>query len=85
VGSENKIETNLRYASVKFAVYCAMQIKNLRPPLSALSVAELRIRACDYRKMAATARPAVAHTGLLKLALRLDALADARENKPIRR
>jgi hypothetical protein len=48
-------------------------------PLGALSVAELRQRAEQYREMATAARTAVAKEGLLKLSKRFDALADRRE------
>jgi len=46
--------------------------------LAALSAAELRQRAEQYRAMAATARTAQAVDGLLKLAERFDTLAEER-------
>jgi hypothetical protein len=50
-----------------------------RPPLSSLTVQELRARAQEHRDMAVTARTLVVHDGLLKLASRFDAMADAKE------
>ena len=47
-------------------------------PLGTLSVAELRQRAEEYRRMADTARTAQVKEGLLRLAERFDALADRR-------
>jgi hypothetical protein len=51
-------------------------------PLSQRSIAMLRIEAAQYRRMAATARTASTQGSLLKLADRIDALADERELKP---
>ena len=48
-------------------------------PLSERSVAELRGQAAEYRRMAEAARQLATRSGLLKLAARLDALADERE------
>jgi hypothetical protein len=48
-------------------------------PLSQRSTAQLRAQAEQYRRMAATARMANTENSLLKLAIRLDALADQRE------
>jgi hypothetical protein len=59
-----------------------MPNNTLRRPISDLSALELRDRARDCREMAGTAGGMVAYTGLLKLAARLDALADAREETP---
>ncbi|HTI84757.1 MAG TPA: hypothetical protein VL614_30250 [Acetobacteraceae bacterium] len=50
-------------------------------PPAKRSVAQLREEAEKYRRMAATARMAVALGGLLRLADRLDALADQRERE----
>ncbi|HTW71559.1 MAG TPA: hypothetical protein VME47_16850 [Acetobacteraceae bacterium] len=50
-------------------------------PLSERSAAELRAQAVEYRRMAETARTPTALSGLLKLADRLDALADQRERE----
>jgi len=44
-------------------------------PIRSLSLVELRERAAHYRQMAATARTGNATQGLLKLALRFEALA----------
>ena len=49
-----------------------------KPPLSNLTVQELRARARRFREMGATARTLVVWEGLLKLAERFDAMADAR-------
>lgn len=49
--------------------------------LSVSSTADLRARAQEYRVMAASARTRVAHDGLLRLASRFDALADAKEER----
>jgi hypothetical protein len=50
-----------------------------RPPLSSRSSAELRARAAEYRRMAASAHTIAVAEALLKIAARYDALADARE------
>jgi len=50
-------------------------------PLSELSVAELRARAVQYRDMAATATTQEVMLALLKIAARLDAMADEKEHK----
>ena len=50
-------------------------------PLSERPVATLRMQAEQYRRMAATARTAVTQGSLLKLADRIDALADQRERE----
>jgi len=50
-------------------------------PLSQRSVAMLRIEATQYRRMAATACMASTQSSLLRLADRIDALADERELK----
>jgi hypothetical protein len=50
-------------------------------PLSERPIAELRAQAAEYRRMAVTARQTATKRGLLKLADRLDALADEREGK----
>ena len=47
--------------------------------LATLSAAELRAKAAHFRRMAGTASTEFAMTGLLKLAERLEALADRRE------
>lgn len=49
-------------------------------PLTAYSAAELRDRAAHYRQMAVTASTAEVSDGLLKLALRFDALASQRDS-----
>ncbi|MGA3398430.1 MAG: hypothetical protein ABSC95_04360 [Acetobacteraceae bacterium] len=49
--------------------------------ISELSAAELRDRARVCRQMAGSAGGRIAHAGLLKLAARLDTLANAREQK----
>jgi len=48
-------------------------------PLSERSVAELRARAAEYRRLAETARTATVMDGLRKVAERIDAIADQRE------
>jgi len=48
-------------------------------PLSQLTVAELRAKAAEYRRMAATATTELVMANLLKLAERIDTLADRRE------
>jgi hypothetical protein len=48
-------------------------------PLSERSSAELRARAAEYRRMAATARTETVMESLRQLAERFDALADQRE------
>jgi hypothetical protein len=50
-------------------------------PLSEHSVAELRARAAEYRRMAQTARTATVGDSLIKLAERFDALANQRERE----
>ena len=50
-------------------------------PLSDYPVPELRARAVEYRRMAATARTATVMESLKKLAVRFDALADRRERE----
>lgn len=50
-------------------------------PLSERSATELRAQAAKYRSMAQTARTEIAHSGLQKIADRLDALADQRERE----
>ena len=50
-----------------------------RPPLSHRSSAELRARAAEYRRMAASAHTIAVAEALLKIAARFDALADTRE------
>jgi hypothetical protein len=50
-------------------------------PLAELSVAELRARAAECRRMAATATTVEARDSLLRLADRYDALADKRERE----
>jgi len=59
-----------------------MDYDRQRPPLSELSPGELRDMARDYREMAATARTEAAHGSLLRLAERIEALADRREKEP---
>jgi hypothetical protein len=65
--------------SVTFPEYYPMPLDNPGRPLSILSASELRNRASDYRKMAATARPTAAYAGLLELADHFDAIADERQ------
>jgi hypothetical protein len=48
-------------------------------PLAELSAADLRAKASDYRRMAATARTAEVMDDLLNLAERFEVLADRRE------
>ena len=48
-------------------------------PLSQRSVAQLRAQAAIFRCMATSARAAVVRNSLLRLAVRIDALADQRE------
>ena len=50
-------------------------------PLSDHSVAELRARAAEYRRMAQTARTPNAMDSLRRLAERFDAMADQRERE----
>jgi len=50
-------------------------------PLSQKSVATLRMEAAQYRRMAATARVADTQSSLLRLADRIDGLADQREHE----
>jgi hypothetical protein len=52
-----------------------------RVPLSERPIAELRAQAAEYRLMAATARQLETQGSLLKLADRMDALADQREGQ----
>jgi len=52
-----------------------------RVPLSERPIAELRAQAAEYRRMAATARHLETQGSLLKLADRMDALADQREGQ----
>jgi len=52
-----------------------------RVPVSDLTAEELRERAYTYRKIAGAARVPFGHVGLLKLAERFDATADAREQE----
>ena len=52
-----------------------------RVPLSERPIAELRAQAEEYRRMAATARHLETQGSLLKLADRMDALADQREGQ----
>jgi hypothetical protein len=73
---QGKFLSHVRYFSVTLSF---MSLHKPRRPLSDLSGEELRERAQQHRDMAATARQAVAYNGLLKLASRLDALADAKE------
>lgn len=47
-------------------------------PLAELSVVELRARAADYRRMAATATTIEVVHGLLRVAERFDAMANCR-------
>ena len=49
-------------------------------PLSERSAEELRAQAAENRRMAETARTETARSGLLKLAARLEALAEKRES-----
>jgi hypothetical protein len=50
-----------------------------RAPVSRLNAQEMRERAREYREMAATARTPVAYNGLLRLAARFDAMANANQ------
>ena len=50
-------------------------------PLSMRPVAMLRMQAGEYRRMAATARMAETRNSLLKLADRIDTLADQRQRE----
>jgi hypothetical protein len=52
---------------------------NTSIPLSERSPEALRAQAAEYRQMAATARTAVIVGGLMRLADRVEALADQRE------
>jgi hypothetical protein len=50
-----------------------------RPPLSSLTAEQIRERAADFRRMAATATLARIRDALIRLAERLEALARVRE------
>ena len=50
-----------------------------RRPLAEYSIAELRARAADYRRMSETATTAAIQNSLRRLADRFDALADQGE------
>jgi hypothetical protein len=60
--------------------YIAMAQNDSRPiPLSDLSARELRARARQYCEMANSAKTAVVHASLLRLAERFEVLADKKE------
>jgi hypothetical protein len=50
-----------------------------RAPLSSLTPEQLRERAAEFRRMAATATPAQIRDALIRLAERLEALARVRD------